>query len=227
MNKKSQLKANLFSLEGKKIGEVSLPKEIFASFSQPLLVAQAVRVFLANQRQAGAKVKRRGEVRGSGKKIWRQKGTGRARHGDRYAPIFVGGGVAHGPSGQENWHLKMPKKMKRKAFFTVLSDRSRKKKIAVIADLEKIDPKTKSAAALLSKLSRFLPGIKKPLVVTDEKGENIKRAFRNLPGVKIVRFDNLHTFAVLATDAVVFQQKALAAFIKFWESKAASLSGQK
>src|SRR3989338_4775942 len=87
----------VLDVSGKKTGTVTLPKEIFAVTVSPKLIAQAARVYSANQRQSSAKTKTRGEVTGSRRKVWRQKGTGRARHGDRYAPIFVGGGIAHGP----------------------------------------------------------------------------------------------------------------------------------
>ncbi len=100
---------DLFLISGEKAGKVTLPSEIFAAKINNQLMAQAVRVFLANQRKARAKTKTRGKVEGSGKKIWAQKGTGRARHGDRYAPIFVGGGISHGPTGKENFKLKMRK----------------------------------------------------------------------------------------------------------------------
>ena len=89
-------------VKGKSKGQINVSNEIFGINPNKIVVAQAVRVHLTNQRQATAKSKTRGEVSGSGKKIWRQKGTGRARHGDRYAPIFVGGGVAHGPRGNQN-----------------------------------------------------------------------------------------------------------------------------
>jgi len=95
--KKDGLSAPVVSIDGKKKGTVSVSEAMFNTHAADQLVAQAVRVYQANQRQGGAKTKTRGEVTGSGRKIWRQKGTGRARHGHRYAPIFVGGGVSHGP----------------------------------------------------------------------------------------------------------------------------------
>jgi large subunit ribosomal protein L4 len=97
---------------GKSKGKITLPDEIFAVKARPSLLAQAVRVYLTNSRQGSAQVKSRGQIRGSGRKIWRQKGTGRARHGDRYAPIFVGGGIAHGPSGEENGLEKLEPRTK-------------------------------------------------------------------------------------------------------------------
>ena len=140
---------NVYNTKAKKIGRVQLPKEIFEAKINKILMAQAVRVYLANQRKARAKTKDRSQVRGSGRKIYRQKGTGRARHADRYAPIFVGGGRAHGPQGLSPRHLKMPKKMRRLALFSALTSQLKEKKITVIDDLTKIEPKTKEMAKIL------------------------------------------------------------------------------
>jgi len=122
---------------------VSLNPEVFGIKPNEKLVAQAVRVYLARRRNAHAKVKSRGEVRGSRRKIWAQKGTGRARHGNRYAPIFVGGGVAHGPRGNQNFNLRMPRKMKRLALFSVLSDFFQNQKILLVSGWQKLPLKTR------------------------------------------------------------------------------------
>jgi len=136
-------KIDLLAINGQKVGSLDLPKEIFEVKINEPLMAQAVRVHLANQRRAKPKVKNRSEIRGSRRKIWRQKGTGRARHGDRYAPIFVGGGRAHGPTGQENHQLKLTKKMKRRALFAALSLKLKQGEVVAVKDLAKIEPKTR------------------------------------------------------------------------------------
>lgn len=222
VKKGNGFKADLFSLKGEKVGVLALPEEIFFRNPNEKLVAQAVRVFLSNQRKSRAKAKKRGEVRGSTRKIWAQKGTGRARHGDRYAPIFVGGGSAHGPTGRENWHLKFPKKMKQRAFFSILGDRGKEKMIVAVADLEKITAKTKIAAHLLAAIIKEQKKrkVKKTLlVINNEKTDKIVRAFRNLAGVEMRSFDNLNTYLILNSDLLVFQQKAFEAFVSFRKKK--------
>ncbi len=163
---------------------------------------------MSNQRKSKAKAKERGEISGSTKKIWRQKGTGRARHGDRYAPIFVGGGVTHGPRGDQNWRLSMPKKMKQKAFFSLLSSKAKKGKIIAVQELGKIEPKTKVAALFLQKV---LQG-KDPkvlVIASPGKAENVYRSFKNLPKVKIAFFDKLNTYQVLNSEWLVFEKEVL------------------
>src|SRR3989344_6029979 len=118
--KKGSLFAPVYDLKGAKSGTLALPKEVFGTKVNNSLMAQAVRVYLANQRQGNATTKTRGEVQGSSKKIYRQKGTGRARHGSLRAPIFVKGGIVFGPKPRD-FSLDLPKKMKRKALFSSLS----------------------------------------------------------------------------------------------------------
>jgi len=194
-------KVDLLTLEGEKKGKFDLPKEIFAAKIKPVLVVQAVRVYLANQRRAKAKVKSRGEVRGSRRKIWRQKGTGRARHGDRYAPIFVGGGVAHGPTGQENYSLKLTRKMKRQALFSALTSKFKAGEIFVVKDLDKIKPKTKEIAGVLNKIS---VGKSKTMLVLPGVLENVIRAAKNLSGVQLAQASLLNPYQVLNGGQLVF-----------------------
>src|SRR3989338_10897476 len=112
--KKTSPSLVIYNIEGKEEKTIELPKDIFSVSANPSLLAQAVRVYLVNQRQGNVKVKTRSEVIGSTRKIYRQKGTGKARHGAIKAPIFVGGGVAHGPK-QKDYNLKFNKKMRKKA----------------------------------------------------------------------------------------------------------------
>jgi len=210
---KKSTKIDVYSLKGTKIEQISLSVAIFGVKENKGLIAQSIRVYLSNQRRSKAKAKERGEISGSTKKIWRQKGTGRARHGDRYAPIFVGGGVTHGPRGDQNWSLSMPKKMKRKAFFSLLSSKLREGKIIAVEDLGKIEPKTKNAVVLLGKVLKS-KNPKVLMVVDKEKTENIFRSFRNLPKTKISFFDQLNTHLVLNHEWLIFEKKALDLFEK-------------
>ncbi len=209
-----KLAVNVYKLSGEKIGSAPLSTNIFAVKKNPELVAQAVRVYLSNQRKAKPRVKTRGEVVGSTRKIWKQKGTGRARHGSLTAPIFVGGGIAHGPTGRENWKLKFSKKMKKMALFSVLTEHYDSKKICAVADIAKINPKTKKAELLLNKIKeteKNLLEAKKVIVVVDKHTSEVKRAFGNLrgKGVLVKRFSDLNTYLVLNSNYLIFDEKVL------------------
>jgi large subunit ribosomal protein L4 len=200
------IKADLLNAKGEKVSQVSLPKEIFGAKVNPALMSQAVRVYLSNQRKAGAKTKTRGEVAGSGIKIWRQKGTGRARHGDRYAPIFVGGGVAHGPTGQENYSLKMSKKMKKKALFSALTRQLKDNHVVFVKGLGQVGSKTKPMVQALGKISQ---GAKKVLLILPEKVEAVIRSARNIDGTELVFASLLNPYQVLKNECLVFMEEAL------------------
>ena len=128
VEKKSKLSLSVYGIDGKEQKTIELPKDVFAATENKSLLAQAVRVYLVNQRQGNVKVKTRSEVIGSTRKIYRQKGTGKARHGAIKAPIFVGGGVAHGPK-QKEYNLKFNKKEKKLALYGALSSKLKEKKI--------------------------------------------------------------------------------------------------
>jgi len=198
-------------LTGEKSGEIALPKGIFAVSASPTLLAQAVRVYLANQRKSKAKAKTRGAVAGSGKKIWRQKGTGKARHGDYQAPIFRGGGVAHGPTGKENFKLRLPKKMRQKAFYAALSQKYNEKEIIAASGFEKIAIKTKEASLSLKRVLKDKANFEKDkiLLVFSKEQERIKRAFHNLPFIKISSANSLNTYEVLKYKYLIFSKEAL------------------
>lgn len=206
-------KIDVVDTKGQKVGQLTLPDKIFAAKINRSLMAQAVRVFLANQRRAGAKVKDRGEVAGSGRKIWRQKGTGRARHGDRYAPIFVGGGVAHGPTGEQNYQLKLPAKMKRAALLSALSSKLKEKSVVVVEGLDKVKPKTKAMAKIMADLR--LDNLK-ILLVLPAKQANLARASHNLKKVSLRQFNYLNTYRVLAAQKILLTKDTVAAMAKQW-----------
>lgn len=200
-------KVAVVNTSGKAAGQVELPKEIFAAKVNPDLMAQAVRVYLSNQRKARAKTKTRGEVVGSGRKIWRQKGTGRARHGDRYAPIFVGGGVAHGPTGEENYKLLLPKKMKRRALFSALTAKLAEGELLVVKGLDKVSGKTAEMAKIFKNLK--VSAKDKPLIALPDGIENLVRASRNLAGVSLIRAESLNTYQVLNTKRLIFLPESI------------------
>jgi len=206
------LKIDCYTFAGRRSGQLNLPKGIFGAPINEQLMAQAVRVYLSNQRRALAKVKTRGEVRGSRRKIWRQKGTGRARHGDRYAPIFVGGGRAHGPTGEQNYRLKMSKKMKRQALFSALTSKLKNKQIIVVRGLMKIEPKTRK----MNKIINYLKLEKKKeksnpkiLLVLPGILENVIRAARNIANLELAQANQLNTYQVLNSDRLIFMEESI------------------
>lgn len=204
--KEISLTASIYDLKGKAIGRITLPSEIFGAKENKNLIAQAVRVYLANQRSGTATVKTRGEVQGSTRKIYRQKGTGRARHGGIRAPIFVGGGIAHGPKLRD-FSLSFPQKMKRLALYSALSGKLRDGEIKIL-DLNKIAPKTKIMANALKALE--ING--KTLLVTpggSKDYDNIYKASRNLKDMKILPAVTLNTYDILNNRAILLMKESI------------------
>lgn len=190
-------------------GTVELPAELFDVQTNVPLIHQVVVAQLAAARQGTHATKTRGEVRGGGRKPYRQKGTGRARQGSTRAPQFAGGGVVHGPQPR-NYAQRTPKKMKAAALRGALSDRARHGRIHVLsAVVEGETPSTKTAFAALSGLSER----KNMLVVIDRTDDIGLRSLRNLADVHVLFADQLNTYDVLCADDVVFTQAALEAFI--------------
>ncbi|MDO8599931.1 MAG: 50S ribosomal protein L4 [bacterium] len=183
-------------------GEISLNKEIYGQKPNIALLTQSVRVILSNKRKANAKTKTRGEVSRSTAKIFKQKGTGNARHGSRSAPIFVGGGIAHGPHGIQNYQLKLPQKMRQKALISALSQRASSGDLFV-ASVEDIEPKTRILAGILakSKLSKKITFVYENPLFT--------RVVRNLENVRPVVVSGLTAYDVLASKMTVLTQEAV------------------
>lgn len=210
-NKSRGLTIDLYNTKGKVVDSIELPKEIFGAKVNNQLLAQAVRVYLANQRKGTATTKTRGEVSGSTRKIWRQKGTGRARHGSRKAPIFVHGGIAFGPHPRD-FSLKMSKKMKKLALFSALSSKLKNKEIKAIAGLEKLTPKTKSMIEVINNLE-VNEKKRNILMVLPRKSKeefgNIYRAGRNIEGMRIVNANTLNTYEVLNSRSILLMDKAI------------------
>lgn len=177
--------------------------------SNPPLLTQAIRVHLSNQRQGTKHAKTRGEVTGSGKKIWRQKGTGKARHGDRQAPLFVGGGTAHGPKGNENYRRKLSKKMKRLALKITLGLKKTHKQLVVIKDIKPAESKTKAVVAILQQaIKGYKAGQKVTLVTTAAELKLVKRAGGNITGIKVMRAQDVNPYELWTGGTVVVSQEA-------------------
>ncbi|WP_134773983.1 50S ribosomal protein L4 [Ornithinimicrobium flavum] len=190
-------------------GTVDLPAEIFEVQTNIPLIHQVVVAQLAAARQGTHATKTRGEVRGGGRKPYRQKGTGRARQGSTRAPQFAGGGVVHGPQPRD-YSQRTPKKMKAAALRGALSDRARHGRIHVLSALVEGDtPSTRTAWAAISGLS----GRPNFLVVLDRADEVGLKSLRNLPEVHVLFADQLNTYDVLCADDVVFTQAALDAYV--------------
>ena len=194
---------------GKTNGTVDLPAEIFDAPANIALLHQVVVAQLAAARQGTHSTKTRGDVRGGGKKPYRQKGTGRARQGSTRAPQFTGGGVVHGPQPRD-YSQRTPKKMIAAALRSALSDRARNDRIHAITEiLEGQNPSTKTAKAFLESLTDR----KRVLVVIGRTDEAGALSVRNLPGVHVISPDQLNTYDVLKADDVVFSVEALNAYI--------------
>lgn len=200
----ADIKAPLFSSDGNAKGEVSLDAEIFGIEPNQAVMHQVVTAQLAGARSGTSKVKRRGEVRGGGRKPWRQKGLGRARAGSTRAPHWTGGGVAHGPQPRD-YSQRTPKKMKRLALRSALSARASEQAIKVIDSFEWSEPKTKLAVELLSAVEAN----KKALVVIGRSEQIAELSFRNLPGIIIVEPGQVTTYDVLWADDLVFSKAGL------------------
>jgi len=207
--KKAILNVSVFDVKGKVAGHIELPSEIFnAKINNPLM-SQAVRVYLANQRQGTAKTKDRGEINATTKKIWRQKGTGRARHGSERAPIFVGGGLAFGPKPRD-FSLGISKKMKTLALFSALSSKLKDQEVKVVKGLETIAPKTKLMVQVLENLG--IKDNKRVLLVMPKAGvgsESVYRASRNIKGIEILSANTLNAYKVLDNTLVLLMKDSI------------------
>lgn len=205
------VKLDVLDTQGKVVDTLTVPSEMFDAPDNPTLVAQAVRVYQFNQRQGTLSTKSRGDINASTKKVWRQKGTGRARHGAKSAPIFVGGGVAFGPKPRD-FSLKLPQKMKQKALFSVLTTKRKENALKIISGMGTMDAKTKQAVAVFSSLS-LTPAEKNVLFITDGKTDSVYKAVRNIHGVEVISASLLNTYAVLKGSTIVFTKEGMESFL--------------
>ena len=197
-------KVAVYNTEGKQVGEIDLKDEIFgAEVNQPLL-HKAVQVYLANQRQGTQSTKTRAEVRGGGRKPWRQKGTGRARHGSIRSPQWTGGGVVFAPKPRD-YSQKLSKKMRRQAMLSALSSKAANNEIMVLDSLVMDRPKTAFISAMLKNLNID----KKALIVVKGGDEVVARSARNIPGVKTTFAGSLNVYDILKYDTFLITRDAV------------------
>ncbi len=185
-----------WKVEAKSFGEVN-----------PALLSQAIRIYTSNSHQKTSRAKTRGEVVGSSRKIYRQKGTGNARHGANSAPIFVGGGVAHGPKGVRPDNMVLPKAMRRRALASAMQVKLTEKAISGISGVKSFSGKTSSVAKLLSVIANH-PS-KSVLVITDGKATSLYLSLGNLQGVSMKRASLVNAYDLTAASHLVVTKKAL------------------
>ncbi len=202
--KKDVLTLDVVDHTGKTVGTIELSREVFGLKPNKNLMSQAVRIYLANQRFGGADTKGRGEVRGGGRKPWRQKGTGRARTGSIRDPHWRGGGVVHGPHPRD-FSLDFPKTMKRKALANALSDKVLEKALVIVNEINFKEAKTKEASLLLKNLN--LDG--KHIIAAPQFSEKETKALRNLKNTKYMRVADLNTYEVLNTKRLVLTKEGV------------------
>lgn len=198
------MKIDVVDKTGKKTESMELDNSIFGAKPNEELLTQYVRVYRSNQRQGTSATKTRTDVSGGGRKPWRQKGTGRARHGSIRSPIWVGGGVSHGPQ-PKSWRLKMPQNQKRKAVIYALSARQGEGKVRVLDSFGMRKPKTKTMVEILENLD--LHG--KTLIILDKANTAVSKSASNLKKVRTAIADNLNAYQVLDSDNILFVKGAV------------------
>lgn len=205
----------VLDMAGKEVKKIDVPAYIFEEEVNTGLMHQAFVRQMANARHGTAKAKSRSEVRGSSAKIYRQKGTGRARHGAKTAPIFVGGGRAHPPRPRK-YTKKMPKKMRRKAIRCALSGLARDEQLVFVDKLDFEQPKTQEMKQVLASVA----GSNKALVVLGNKDENVMRSVHNLPKAHVILANYLNIRDLLQYDKVVITLDALDVIMSIWGQEA-------
>ena len=191
------------NIKGKQISQVELADDIFSVPVKSSVLHEVVTMQLANRRAGTAAVKHRSDIRGSRRKLYRQKGTGRARRGDIKSPLLRGGGVAFGPDGR-NYKYQVPKKVKKLALKMALSSKLNKKELMVLDRFELEEIKTKEFVGALDTLK-----LKSALIVTDQKNENLELSSRNVRDVKVLRSEGLNVYDILKYRTLVLLEPAV------------------
>jgi large subunit ribosomal protein L4 len=197
-------KVALYDMNGAQIGELELNDNVFGIKPNKSVMYDFVKMQLANKRVGSASTKTRAEVRGGGRKPWRQKGTGRARVGSTRNPIWTGGGVAFGPKSRD-YSYRLPRKVRRLAIKSALSSKVLEDNIIVVDELNFDEPKTKQMVATLQALNSG----KKTLVVTADGNFNVTKSARNIPGVKPLRVDLINVYDLLNYDTLLITRDAV------------------
>ncbi len=202
------METKLLNIQGKEQGKVTLPEELFGKKPNPTFLHEVITAFLANQRAGSADVKTRAEVSGTGKKPWKQKGTGRARHGSMRSPIWRHGGVAFGPTPR-SFRQDLPAAKRKLALAYALSAKFIDDSIVVLDNFDIKEPKTKAVATVL----KTLEAGKKPLIVSSRDGK-LETAGRNIAGVLQMVPADLNAYVVLNSSKVIFTKEALEKMVK-------------
>lgn len=199
-------RVTLYNLEGKETGTIELDASLFDVEANPEFIHEVVVAQMANARKAIAHTKGRGEVAGTGKKPWKQKGTGRARHGSRRSPIWVGGGITFGPRSDRNFSQKINKKARRTALAMVLSDKVKHGHFIAVEQLKTESGKTKQLASLLNKLPI---GNRKTLILVEPENRSVSLAAQNLSTVSILPINALNVVSLLQSPHVLISQNGI------------------
>jgi large subunit ribosomal protein L4 len=191
------------NIEGKPVAQMELPDEVFNVPVKTHVLHDVVTMQLANRRSANPKVKHRGDVAGSTRKLYKQKGTGRARRGDIKSPLLRGGGVIFGPDGRTYAHL-LPKKVRQLALKMAISSKLQEKALVVLDGFDLAEIKTKAFIAAMQALK-----LKSALIVTETKNDTLERSSRNVPAIKVLRSEGLNVYDVLKYETLVLLQPAI------------------
>lgn len=205
------INAPIYNLKGESEEKANLAKEVFGVKASSQLLAQTVRVYLANKRKAVAKTKTRSEVKRTTAKMYKQKGTGKARHGAYSAPIFVGGGVALGPTGEQNWAKKMPKKMIKAAMLGALTEKAENKKIMILTGANKSTGKSKEIRGWAAKLTEEKQSL---LLVNTSEQKEIEKAWRNLERVTVIHLEEVSAYDIMVNKQVMMTEEAVVELTK-------------
>lgn len=206
------MKYPVYNLKGDKVKDIELSDRVFGVKIKPEVIHQVVVAQLSSARVAIADTKGKGEVRGGGKKPWRQKGTGRARHGSSRSPIWKGGGVVFGPKSARNFYLKVNKKQKQLALFMCLSDKVQDKTLAVIDKLELASGKTKDLSLMLKDIKGKIAEIKngkKTLLIIDSNDKKLIKAAMNLKSINTISADSINCVDLLKYDTVLATEESI------------------
>ncbi|MBT3603549.1 MAG: 50S ribosomal protein L4 [Candidatus Latescibacteria bacterium] len=200
------------SLDGNEVGSVDLPESVFGIEPSPEAIYYVVKAYLTNQRQGNASTKTRAEVDLTKKKMYRQKGTGRARKGTAGSPILVGGGIAHGPR-PHSFQERVPKKVKGLAIRSAFSQKAKDEAVRVLENFDLDVPKTKRMAQVKQNLN---VQDQKTLLLTAESSENVIKSCRNIPRLSILPVTQVSTYDVVQADALILTQGALERIQSLW-----------
>jgi large subunit ribosomal protein L4 len=209
------LSVKLYNQNAEEVGQLELADKIFGVKKNDAVIHQVVVAHMANERQVLAHTKDRSEVRGGGKKPWKQKGTGRARQGSIRSPQWIGGGIVFGPNKERNFKRKINKKMDNKAMFMALSDRAISGNFLALDKLEIAEFKTKVFNDIITKLEAKLPTKKKLkskrsiLLINDKKDDKVKRSGKNLPGVEIINLNNINIIDLLKYKNLIMTEAGI------------------